>query len=111
MTFPELYIAYIAWETGGKRRLVLVLSEDDDIISVYPITSQYDKKDKVIQAQYFVINDWGQAGLDKQSYVDTIDIVELSRSAIVTPSPIGKLSEADEARLMEFLTNECIRKV
>ena len=101
MTFPELCVAYIAWETGGKRRPALVLSDDGDVISVYPITTQYDKKNKDIQAQYFIITDWKQAGLDKQSYVDTIEIVELERTAIV--SPIGKLSEVDEARLIEFL--------
>jgi len=101
MTFPELCIAYIAWETGGKRRPALVLSDDGDIISVYPITTQYKGKSKDIQAQYFIITDWKQAGLDKQSYVDTIEIVELERSAIV--STIGILSEADEARLIEFL--------
>ena len=106
MTFPELYIAYVAWGTGGKRRPVLVLSEEVDIISLYPITSQYDRKSKTMRAQYFVINDWQQAGLDKQSYVDTIDIVELSRSAIVTPLPIGKLSETDEMRLIEFLASQ-----
>jgi hypothetical protein len=106
MTFPELYIAYVAWENGGKRRPVLVLSEDGDIISVYPVTSQYGRKSESIQAQYFVINDWRQAGLDKQSYADTADIVELARTAIVAQSPIGKLSEADEARLLEFLANQ-----
>ena len=103
MTFPEIYVAYISWETGGKRRPALVLSDDGDIISVYPITSQYDVKSKVIQTQYFAINDWKQAGLDKQSYVDTIDIVELSRSAVI--SPVGKLTEMDELRLIEFLVN------
>ena len=103
MIFPEIYVAYIAWETGGKRRPALILSDDGDFISVYPITSQYDGKSNAIQAQYFVINDWKQAGLDKQSYVDTIDIVELSRSAII--SPVGKLSEADKTRLMDFLAN------
>jgi hypothetical protein len=102
MTFPELYVAYIAWETGGKRRPALVLSDDDDVISVYPITTQYDGKSKDIQAQYFTITDWKQAGLDKQSYVDTIEIVELERTAII--SPIGKLSLTDEVRLIEFMS-------
>ena len=30
MTFPELYIAYVALDNGGKRRPVLVLSEADE---------------------------------------------------------------------------------
>jgi len=101
MVFPEIYISYISWDIGGKRRPVLVLSDDGGVISVYPITSQYKEKSKAIQAQYFVINDWKQAGLDRQSYIDTIDIVELSHSAIA--SSIGKLSEADELRFIEFL--------
>ncbi|WP_461248484.1 hypothetical protein [Treponema sp. R6D11] len=67
----ELFITYISWGSGGKNRPVLVLLINENTISVYPITTQYENKSEVIKAQYFKINDWAQAGLDSQSYIDT----------------------------------------
>jgi len=54
-------------------------------------------------AQFFKIDDWAQAGLDRQSYVDTGTLITLSLSAFKNKNPIGRLTEADKQKLLEFL--------
>ena len=88
----DLHIAYVSWGSDGKRRPVLVLSSDEKEAAVFQITSQYESKNTVIQSQYIAIDDWAQAGLVKQSYVDIGRIIDLP-IAVVQPTPIGKLSE------------------
>jgi hypothetical protein len=95
----DLHIAYVSWGDDGKRRPVLVLSSDQKEVAVFQITSQYDNKSAVIQSRYVVIDDWAQAGLAKQSYIDIGRIIDLP-IATVQPTPIGKLSEND---LRKFL--------
>ncbi|MCL2056740.1 MAG: hypothetical protein FWH02_05930 [Oscillospiraceae bacterium] len=99
----SIYIAFISWGGGGKRRPVLVLSEADGFVSVFRITSQFAGKSPGIQAHYLEIIDRQQAGLDKQSYIDTGKIVELPIKSIITSNPIGHLSAEDERRLAHFL--------
>jgi len=99
----DIFIAYIPWGGGGKRRPVLVYVIGDKVVSVFSVTSQYDRKSSGIKAQYFKIDDWAQAGLDKQSYVDTGRLIDLKKSSFDGKVPIGQLSEADELRLLEFL--------
>jgi hypothetical protein len=106
----ELFIAYISWgssasqSNSGKSRPVLVFQISEDTISIYPITTQYENKSKTIQAQYFKINDWSQAGLDKQSYIDTGILYDLPISVFENKKPIGKLTNADKQSLLAFLT-------
>jgi len=100
----EIFITCISWETGNKNRPVLVLLFKNENILVYPITTQYDNKSKTIQEKYFKIIDWSQAGLDKQSYVDTGTLIKLPLSVIKKKKPIGQLTTADKQRLLEFLT-------
>jgi len=100
----ELFITYISWGSGGKSRPVLVLLLTEDTIFVYPITTQYENKSGAIKSRYFKINDWPQAGLDKQSYIDTGILLTLPISVIKNKKPIGKLTIADKKRLLAFLT-------
>jgi hypothetical protein len=106
----ELFIAYISWRSstsqgsGGKNRPVLVLLLSEDTISVYPITTQYENKSEAIKARYFKIDDWLQAGLDRQSYIDTGIFLSLPISVIKNKKPIGKLTISDKQRLLVFLT-------
>ena len=67
MNLFDIFITCISWGSGCKSRPVLVVQKNGNTISVYPITTQYENKSKTIQAQYFRIHDWDQAGLDKQS--------------------------------------------
>ena len=101
----ELFIAFISWGSGGKSRPVLAFLLDEEKISVYPITSQYGSKSETVRSKYFRINDWVQAGLDKQSYIDTGMLINFPMSVVDGKKPIGKLSAQDKQRLLEFLTN------
>jgi len=97
----DLHIA-VAWSSDGKRRPVLVLSADKNEAAVFQITSQYDNKSADIQSQYIAIDDWVQAGLTKQSYIDTGRIIDLP-IATIQPTPIGKLSEKDLRKLLAIM--------
>lgn len=101
----NIHIAYVSWGGDGKRRPVLVLSSDQNEVAVFQITSQYDSKSVAIQAQYVAIDDWAQAGLAKQSYIDIGRIIGLP-IATVQPTPIGKLSDNDLRRLLEAMINQ-----
>ena len=103
MTVFDIYIAFVSWGSSGKRRPVLILEESAVGVTVFIITTQYKNKSEAIRAKYFVINDWQQAGLDSQSYVDTNNTITLPLTAIDSNSPIGKLSSTDEMRLLEFI--------
>ena len=100
----DLHIAYISWGDDGKRRPVLVLSSDEKEVSVFQITSQYNDKSTVIQFQYVAIDDWAQAGLTKQSYIDIGRIIDLP-VAVVNPTHIGKLSENDLRKLLNVMSS------
>ena len=39
----DIFITFISWESGGKSRPVLVLQINGNTVSVYPITTQYEK--------------------------------------------------------------------
>jgi hypothetical protein len=98
----DIHIAYVSWGGDGKRRPVLVLSADQNEVAVFQITSQYDSKSAAIQAQYIAIDDWAQAGLTKQSYIDIGRIIDLP-IATVQPAPIGKLSKNDLNKLLNAM--------
>jgi hypothetical protein len=76
MKLFDIYIAYIPWKGGGKNRPVLVLGVDDD---------------------------WKQAGLNELSYVDTNqgEAPKIPHS-LIKNSQIGKLTENDKLRFLEF---------
>jgi len=95
----DIHIAFVSWGGDGKRRPVLIYSSDEKEVAVFQITSQYDSKSTVIQSQYIPIDDWGQAGLAKQSYIDIGRIIDLPK-ATVQPTPIGKLSVNDLTKLL-----------
>jgi len=100
----DIFITSISWASGSKSRPILIVQINGNTISAYPITTQYENKSKAIQALYFKINDWSQAGLDKQSYIDTGTLLRLPLIVISKKQPIGKLTEADKQRLLVFLT-------
>jgi len=99
----DVFIAYVSWHNGGKDRPVLAFIIDDSNVDIYQITTQYDNKSKEMQALYFKISDWSQAGLDKQSYIDTGTLISLPVAVINNKKPIGKLTENDKQRLLDFL--------
>ena len=103
MELFDIFIAYISWGSVGKRRPVLVFSQGDDTVEVFQITTQYERKSKAIRVKYLKINDWRLSGLDKLSYIDTNNIVELPTAVFDTKTPIGQLTRKDRLRLREFI--------
>ncbi|MCL2365779.1 MAG: type II toxin-antitoxin system PemK/MazF family toxin [Oscillospiraceae bacterium] len=98
----DIHIAYVSWGGDGKRRPVLVLSSDQKEVAVFQITSQFDSKSAHIQSHYVAIDDWAQAGLAKQSYIDIGRIIDLP-IATVQLTPVGRLSEADLYKLLNAM--------
>jgi len=99
----DVFIVYSPWESGGKSRPVLAYIIDGDKFYFYQITTQYENKSTTIKNQYFKITDWQQAGLNKPSYIDIGTLLKLPLSVTKNKSPIGKLTQADKKRLLEFL--------
>ena len=102
MNIFDIYITYVSWGDGGKRRPVLILEESPDSVKAFNITTHYDDKSEPIRAKYFIINDWKQTGLDRQSYIDTNGTITIPTSAI--DNLVGRLTLADEIRLIEFIS-------
>ncbi|MCL2087961.1 MAG: hypothetical protein FWH14_00625 [Oscillospiraceae bacterium] len=100
----DVLVTYIGWANGGKRRPVLIFKCVGEYVLIFRITSQFEVKSEAIRSRYFKINDWKQAGLDKQSYVD-IGSLHRAKETVFSNAPgIGRLTESDKKRLIEFLT-------
>ena len=104
MDIFDIFITYVSWGDSGKNRPVLVIELKETIVSVFNITTQYKNKNDNIRSNYFKINDWSQAGLFKQSYIDTNIIRDIPISAFDGKAEIGRLTENDISRLIEFLS-------
>ena len=102
----DIFIAYISWGVEGKRRPVLVYTLGNGFVKIFPITTRYNNKSKVIQSRYYKIIDFLQAGLDIQSYVDTGTRIKLPSSVFDNLNPTGRLTKFDKQRLVEFLSKE-----
>jgi len=103
MEMYDIYIAFVSWGKEGKRRPILILDEKAGYVKAFNITTQYEKKNDRIRTKYFTITEWKEAGLDKPSYIDTINTILIPLPAVEIQSPIGKLSLTDELRLIEFM--------
>ena len=100
----DIYIANVSWGNDGKTRPVLVYFLENNEVTVFPITTQYENKSEAIRVNYFKLNDWAHVGLHKQSYVDTGAPYKFSITAFRGKAPIGKLTDGDKLRLLEFLS-------
>jgi len=100
----DIFIIYISWGYDGKTRPVLAFITGENTVDVYQITSKYESKSEIVKAQYFKIDNWAQAGLNVQSYIDTGTLITLEFSALRGKNPIGKLTENDKQRFLEFLS-------
>jgi hypothetical protein len=100
----DLHIANVSWGDAGKLRPVLLLSSDEKEVSVFQITSLCSDKSTIIQSHYVAIDDWAQAGLVTQSFIDIGRIIDLPITT-VQPTPIGKLSENDLRKLLNVMNS------
>jgi len=101
MNIYDIFIAYVSWGEAGKRRPVLILEQGVECVKVFNITTRYESKGDTIKSKYFKMNDWQQAGLSHESYIDTNTTVTLPKSSI--EHLLGTLTEADVKRLLDFI--------
>ena len=112
MNIFDIFIAHITWggvvnEVGGdKKRLVLILEQTSGGVTVFNITTRYENKSEIIRRKYFKINDWHEAGLNQQSYVDTNRTLTLPLSSVDATHPVGTLTVSDVQKFIEFIRNE-----
>jgi hypothetical protein len=99
----DIFIFSLSCGDRDKNRTVLIYALNDKIVKIYPITTQYENKSEAIKAKYFKINDWLQAGLNKQSYIDTGTRLKQPLSMFNNADPIGELTESDKQRLIKFI--------
>lgn len=102
MKTNDISIAFIAWNGDGKWRPIFIISERNEIISFYKITSQYQNKSAKIRQQYFPIEHWKDAGLNKPSYIDTITVGQLDNHQFHL-KVIGRLTADDAKQFEQFL--------
>lgn len=102
MQTNEIYTAYVSWNGGGKRRPVLVIFDHLTSVKVYLITTKYQKKSTKIKRYYFKINKGQEAGLNRQSYIDTLNQIDLLKKD-VNFKYIGNLTLDDRISLFEFI--------
>jgi len=103
----DIYRIYVAFgqKPGGKVRYTVEVGRKSlGVLVLNAITSQYRHKSDFIKTQYYPIQDWLQAGLDKPSYVDikssrTYDLNEI----IQRGSHTGQLSLHDVQELARFI--------
>jgi hypothetical protein len=100
----DIFIAFVEWDNSGKTRPILILERHESIVYTFNITTKYGNKSETIRSKYFKINDWKQAGLAQQSYVDTNIVRELSSAVLNSKSKIGKLTKSDVQKLINFLS-------
>ena len=100
----DIFIAFVSWESSGKYRPVLIIYQQESIVFAFKITTQYESKSDAIRTNCFVINDWQKAGLDSPSYVDTNTILDIPAKVFEGKTEIGRLTTADEHRLIEFIS-------
>ena len=72
------------------------------MIQTYRITSKFESKSEAIRSQYLEIIDWYRAGLNRPSYIDTVQVYELDVNQVAIRL-VGKLSNRDRDRLIDSL--------
>lgn len=107
MKSNDIAISFVQFTNSntGKVRPLLLLQVKDDEALVFKITSKYENKSNAVKEKYYPIQKWKEAGLVKQSYIDTyspaafIPVDEIKRI-------IGTLQPVDVIGLESFLINQ-----
>ena len=102
----DLYWAYVGFTDieGGKTRPVLYIRQTKRAYIVFRLSSQYDNKSEFIKTKYIEIKDWQKIGLNKRSWIDTVQTYQLPIDKTKL-TYIGKLSKNDYKRLIKHLEN------
>lgn len=57
--------------SGGKRRPIFILQENEDKFFFFDITTKFKNKSEKIKKHYFEIKEYETTGLKKHSWIDT----------------------------------------
>lgn len=76
----DIIIAKVPFEDSDdyKWRPVFILSVNGKAIKFLRITTKYDTKSDYIKSKYFEIIDYIEAGLNRQSWIDTFNLSAIS---------------------------------
>lgn len=101
----DIYIANVPFDENNRSKVrpALVIEISQDSVMVFKITSQFKNKSIKIKNLYYPIEEWNQAGLKKQSYVDIHKLYKLPQKWIFRQQPIGKLTDNDKLGLFNFI--------
>lgn len=105
MKTNDISTAYISFPGGGKRRPIFIISDKEGVVRFYKITSKYANKSNEIKKMYFPIDHWQEAGLNKQSYIDTITVGRINKHDFKLKL-IGRLIPEDARKLEAFLEQQ-----
>lgn len=87
--------------SGGKRRPIFILQENEDKVFFFDITTKFKNKSEKIKKYYFEIKEYETTGL-KHSWIDTYRRYSVSKKD-TNVKCIGRLSDQDTHRLVKFL--------
>jgi len=99
-----IYVTFFNMD-GGKKRPVLVVNVIGKTILFYSMTSQYEKKSKKIQQQYYPLKNWNELGLIKPTYIDTGSLKKILVDSPNRITKVGELTLEDINGLREFIQN------
>ena len=102
----DILIAKVPFENSEdyKWRPVFILSVNGKTIKFLRITTKYDTKSDYIKSKYFEIIDYIEAGLNRQSWIDTFKAYQLNDENFKI-HVLGKLTERDFERFITFLSD------
>ncbi|MQS76090.1 type II toxin-antitoxin system PemK/MazF family toxin [Companilactobacillus halodurans] len=104
-----LYVSFIDSDSG-KKRPILVVNSNEYSITFFSLTTKYEKKSNRIKKQYYKIKNWKKSGLLRQSYVDIGTLREISLEENINFYKLGELCIDDIVGLNKFINEFYIRK-
>lgn len=104
MRINDIYTAYVSWGSGGKKRPILILKEDQNHIYFYRITTKYKNKSQAMKDIRYPIVDWQCVGLNEESYI-VIDRPYQIERIFTNLNYVGHLTAKDIKGLKIFILN------
>ena len=107
----DVCIANVPFDGSDKSKVrpALVVKIKDNYVSVFKITSKYQNKSEKIKRAYYPIKNWEVAGLNRISYVDTLQTYDIDKATIFKNRPIGKLTKEDVSGLYQFYRQNVLK--
>ena len=102
----DIIVAKVPFENSEeyKWRPVFILSVNGRAVKFLRITTKFATKSEYMQSKYFEIIDYIEAGLNRQSWIDTFRAYHLDNENFKI-HVLGKLTERDFERFIAFLSD------